>query len=536
MKRGLSYAPLDSAFPSLGLNVLQPSSQANPMTSPKLLNFDVVKGIATKRYGYSQLGGSLDGEVIGIVEYEDLQGVKTLIALTTRRQYKLDVSTDPPTWVEMTRLENNTTAPWTGSLSDVLDYTVATGKNASGLLEKWLIATNGKDNPIYWDGRSARFAKYVPVGISGFQTFQTLKMFFNHLVLANVTSTTKFGQLVAWSDTDSLVNFGGENAGEAIIPGVHGSFQKAELLGDRLFLYSENSITSTIYVGGTAIYSFEQVAQETRLVSGRSIANLGPFHVFLSQENVYLFDGSRLTRTLGDRIFRQYREELSVPRAYEAFAFHDSPRQQVHFVIPFEEDKHRLYKLEYDLYDINSSKWVVHELTSIPRSMGYYSRTSTVTWDSLLAQNTDWQDAKWIWGSGATKKGFPVRLIGFNGEVHQADDTTTNDDGTAVDGSWETVDFTVPQGFLSELARWLEIQLELSGTSCEVYYSHDSGDTYTLAETLTLREGYQLYTVLIDTQGEKIRIKIRNNETSGSLSWRWIRCFYRPGGPSSGVS
>lgn len=508
----------------MGLNVLEPSTQADPQSSPALNNMVVLKGIPQKRLGFWQLGGSLSGNVIGVFEFESLSGARTLLAITTTKRYKLDTGSDPAIWTEIT----GSTA-WTGTVADFLDVAIVVGINSS--LKKYVVISNGKDKAQFWDG-SGNFADYV-ANLTGYVTHRTMKQFFNSIVTANLTLASSNPQLIAWSVLQQLLDFTGTGSGEIIAPGITGSFVRAEILGDRLALYSEDSICLMTYVGGDQIFSLEIVAQQTRLVSGRTIVNLGPFHVFLSQENAFLFDGSRLVRSLGDKIYRLYRKELAVSRASEAFAYHDAARQQVYFTVPIGATDHAIYVLDYDLYNIAASKWTRQQYSIKPEAMGSWSRVSTLTFDSYWAQHTNANIATFPADSGTTRNGFPVRVLGMSTKVYVADETVSVDDATAVNSYLDTVDFAVPGGFLSELSRWLEIEFEASGSSVDVYYSVDGGSNYTLAGTVTLNSNWGKYRLPIDALGSTFRVRYQHTTTAGTFAVHpWTRAWYRPGGPS----
>lgn len=529
MRRSRSYLPQQSIFPFLGMDVLSPSSQMTTQYSPKLNNFDIVKGIPTKRKGFSLLADPADDPVIGLAEFESLQGIKTLIRFTTKRQFALDNSVDPPVWQDVTG-----SVEWSGSEQDFLDWTSAAGTDVNGIFTKWIIATNGKDSPIYWDGVSETFQQWTP-DIQGFQTCRAIRQFFNHLIIANVTLAQQFPQQLNWSETDSLIKFsnGLNFAGATIIPEIDGGFVHMEQLADRMIAYSPNSIVNITYIGPPGIYSTEQVSNQTRLVSGRTIVNIGANHFFLSQENIFLYDGNRLMRTVGDRIYRQYREEIYTAQAYKAFAFHDAARQHVYFVIPISDTDHAVYKLEYDLYNIGASRWTRHQFNPRPTTMGFFSRDSDLRFDSLFCQTTEWIAADFEWVSGSTKRGFPVRVVGAeSGQVYLADDTVVDDDTVIVDAYYDSPDFTVPQEFLSEEARWLEIEMELQGSNIDVYFSSDMGDSYVLVDSIGLDPGWKKYKFPVDVIGKTFRYRIRNNIIGGSLYHRWGRVWLAPGGPT----
>lgn len=528
MKAKLGYAPKDSAFPSLGLNVLEPSSQANTNSSPAFNNFAIIKGLPQKRLGFWQLGSTFSDQVIGVFEFEDLDGQKTLLAITSKHQYKLDTTTDPPTWQSI-----SWSTPWTGGTSDFLDVCVAVGKNSGGAFAKWVIITNGLDRPLYWDGVASTFQPYAP-DITDFATYRSMRSFFNKLVMANLTTTLDQGQLYGWSADQELLDFTDDTngAGAAIVPGVQGQFVRVEQLRDRLVLYSENSIALVTFVGGIVILNTEISANETRLVAGRSVVNLGPYHLFLSQENIFLFDGTSLVRTMGDAIFRQYRNELAVNRIFESFGFHDAARQQVFFTIPVGVSDHATYVLDYNLQDLQNWRWTRQSYAQMPTAMGTWSRTSTLTWDSNWAQTTQWRFATSPWDQGSTKIGFPVRILACGTKVFVADETVSTDGGSTIVATWDTIDYTVPGEFLSSTARWLEIEFEAIGSACNMYYSMDGGRNFTLAGNTTLTGAWTKYKFPIDITGSRIRLRFENSESDGSLSFDWNRVWFRAGGPA----
>lgn len=550
MKRSLSYIPEQSVYPALGFNSLEPSSQLNPAYSPLLKNIQIVKGIPIKRLGLSELvdpdatapdpvSDAFDYTVIGLVEFEDLTGTKTLLAFTPSSQFYLDTSSDPPIWTDISANDSGSPPVNLWTATDKADcsfqYAICTGLDGS-TYSKWIVVTNGSgDPPLYWDGNASTFVEYEPT-LTGFTSFQSIAMFFNRVILANVELSAQNPQMVFFSDIQSLEIFDGTTSGEIVVSGVKGPFVRMVPLGDRLVLYSEDSIAMMSYVGGDAVFSIELVSDETRLVDQKTIVNLGPYHLFLSQENVVFFDGSRLVRTIGDKIFRKYRDELAVNRANEAFAFHDSAKQHVYFTVPTGETGHVTYLLEYNLYNIEDCRWTRYEYFSQPTAMGSFSRVSTLTFDSYWAQTTPADQAQFPADQGSIKEGFPVRVIAFEPTdpvVYLSDDTNSSDAGTAVESFIDTIDFTVPQEFLSVYGRWLEIQLEMSGSEATVYYSTDGGTNYVEASTLTLTGSWTVYTVPIDVNAQQLRVRLENTGTGGSMSYRWLRVFVRPGGPNA---
>lgn len=544
--KGLAYVPQDGVFPFLGLDTFTPSTQLDGRYSPGLENVELQKGIVGKRRGYLKLGDTLEDSlggaqadpVIGVHEFETLSGTKILLAFTTKRQYKWD-GTD---WDNITYASGGSDVLWTGTEDDWLDVATVSGLDSTGTYKKWVVISNGKDTPRYWDGSLGTFLRFHTDTVANggalllypsFVTYRAMAQFYNHVVIANVQATATQRNLVAWSDTGDLVDFTGTGSGSALLPDSKGQILRLLPLGDRLVIYSENSISFITYVAGDLIYSFENVLNETRLVSARSIVDLGPYHLFLTEENVMAFDGSKFPRPIGDRIFRQYREELYVPARKKAFAFHDAARQHVYFSVPTKSNKSVFYRLEYDLSDMSRSAWTRLNYTDRPVSMGTYSRNATLFWNSASLAGLAWNEVTMTWKQGTIREAFPIRVFGgTSGEVFIDDEIATRDDTVAIDAWWDSKDFAVPQSFRSVVGRWLEIELDLKGYEADIYTSTDEGETYVFQTKLELESNWRKYTVPVDLMSKHLRVRVRNACINSRFLLRWLRVRVREGGPS----
>jgi hypothetical protein len=529
MKSNKGYLPKDSIYPMLGLDTFNPSTQLDPHFSPDVLNMELIKGEIGKRKGYSFLGTTLTDPVIGVVEFQDLGGTKHLLAFTTKKQYKFD-SGD---WVDITYQAMAADVDWTGTVTDYFDYAIVSGKNSGGTYTTWIIVTNGKDQPRFWDGAASKFALFAP-DIPNFKSCRTLVGFYDHLVLGNISyaSGDPDRTLVTWSETQELTKFldTDNDAGSAILTDTQGDIKKFMILGDRLMIYSDNTIHSVTFVAGLIVFTFEKILQETRLLSPRSIVNIGPFHLFMSQENVIYFDGTKLWGQIGDRIYRSYRDELDASNRHYAFAFHDVAKLHVYFAYPITGDS-QFYKTEYKLSNILDSTWTRIHYNDRALSMGFFSRDVDLACDSAQFSGVSCSGTDFPCSQGSVKGAFPVRVFGTTaGRVALCDDTIPNDNGTASESRWESLDFTVPAKFQSELGRWIEVELELKGFECTVWTSVDKGGTFQQVKDLSLSESWQTYRVKVDLMSRSLRIRLSNQCPSSSFYLRWLRVWVRPGG------
>lgn len=527
MKSNKSYLPATSIYPFRGLNTLDPSPEANIQTSPDLVNMDIVKGALQKRRGYSLMGDTLTDPVIGVTEFEDVAGDKFQLAFTTRHQYKWSGTS----WTNM----SNTSSTWTGSVADPIEMTPIAGLDGSGSYKKWILVTNGKDTPKYWDGVAAKFVDYAPSGIANFKTYRTAAFFYDHLLLANVTYTsgTPTRNVVYWTDTTKLLDFAGTNGGAALLSDVQGEIVKLSSLGDRMAVYAENSIHTMTYVGGTVIYTFEKIINDTRLVSMQGIVNVSGFHLYLNQENVIWFDGSKILRVMGDQITRTFREELYVNDRELAFGYHDAAKRRIYFSIPTGPASSKVYMMEYKTEDWVNSVWTVHEYNDQPGCMGDFSRDVTLTYDSSTLVGVTYNACNFTYNQGTVKGGFPLRVFGTqDGRVAVCDDLLTADASESIEAYYDTIDFTVPTSYQSQFARWIELEVDAKGFEVLVSYSVNEGQSYTEIQNLELIGSWQKYKIPFDVMSKTLRFRFSNLCVNSKFELRWIRVWLRPGGPA----
>jgi hypothetical protein len=522
----MAYTPADALFPFKGITYVEPSTLTDPSLSPNAKNILFTKGQCYKRPGYTTLGAALStvtnpcGTPMQLVEYEAIDGTKTLICLTTTRQFKWNGTT----WTDITGA-----SVWTGTEDNPIDYVI--GQSDQGVL---LVITNGVDSPKYWSG-SGNFALMSSLAgwdyPSGLTYAATVAIYNGYLVFGNVSEGGVANpQLIAWSDSTNWAEWLAGNAGAIRPVDTVGPIRKLQVLGDRLMIYADDSIGNLVYVGGDIIFASERLVQQTRLVSPRAIVDVGTYHFLLDKENVQLYDGTRSTRAIGTNLHPTYRDRISAEYRNRAWGFLDKQKNQVYFAVPTGSTSQEIYMLEYDTYDVSNLAWTYLSYASRITAMGFYTRTATEVWDDTV-NAASWDSDAGIWDQGSDVKGFPQKVFADSaGQVYLADDTTFNDNSTVVDAYWDSMDFTVPQQYLSEMARWLEIELELKGLAVDVYYSIDQGASFTLHSSLSLNTAWTRHRLDFDVTARSLRIRLRNQASNSSFYLRWLRLWFKPAG------
>jgi hypothetical protein len=528
MRPGLGFTPSQSVHPFLGLNTTNPSTLINPSLSPNCINVTVTDGNVKKRKGYIELGSLSTGglPVMEVISFQDGSGNTHLVAVTTQRFYIYDYTTN--SWIDRT---NNA---FSGDDTKLISWVAATGTDTGRVL----IITNGVDKPKYWTGDPTELFLDVEFNLPNFVTCQTLAYMNDTLIMGNVTTTDAAPQTVVWANAGQVNEWQAGTSGADTIYDAVGPIVAMMPLANSMVIYSEDSIHVMIFVGGDAVYTFQKVVENTRLTSAKAIINIGPYHLYMSQENIQLFDGSTTTTAVADVVHESYRRNLANNLLSKTFAFLDRARRRAYFAVPVNliSGGYRIdfYVLEYNARDLSQWKWALQNYAKNITSMNFYVRDTTAAWDSLTLAGLSWATASGPWLNSSATKGFPTRVLGTSdGHVMMADETVNTDNGTQIDAVWESIDFTIPQEYQSEYGRFLEIEVELKGTAVDLYYSVDEGQTYTTAQiSLPLvANKWGFYRVPIDVVSRKLRVKVENLELNGALEMRFLRVWFAPTGP-----
>ena len=418
---------------------------------------------------------------------------------------------------------------WTGDEDDWVEGLLCADEGNLSSEGKYILTTNGRaaDDILWWDGSETTFTVFT-TGIAGFETCRAMTVYNNHLVLGNITTTAVNPQSLYWSVAGDFTDFSSVGSGTVLVADLHRSIQKLIPIGDRVAVFAEDSIAIMTYVGGDLLFVFENLVDDTRLLSGRTVVSVGPYLLYMSQENIYLFDGTRIIQPVGEAIRNAYRAEVSLQYASRSFAFHDPAHRQVYWIVALSDTEAKTYLLEYDVYDIARLRWVPFTYADRPSAMGFYSQPTDMVWHDVAAGVT-WHDMIGVWNQSTTRQDFPIRMIGASsGKVFTHEDLFLSDDGTDVTSYWDSIQFTVPGEYLSMLGRWIEIEFELRGTSVDVYYSIDRGSTWTSIETLTLANAWDRYSSFFDVASKTLQVRLKS--TGPNFELRWLRLWITEGG------
>jgi hypothetical protein len=405
---------------------------------------------------------------------------------------------------------------------------------------KRLIVLNGVDNPVQWFGGTStppnHFVRWAP-RLESFVTAGSIGVFKEFLFIGNVETSSSDPQFIAWSDTGDFDDFINGNAGGQLLYDLTSGIEGMEMLGDRLVIYSDDAIVNAVFVGLPYVFGFETVIPVgTRLTSSRSVTSINVGHIYAAQENFYIFDGTRGLRTISDIIQSDYRGSKDNDNLHKVATLNDPAKRTIYAAIPDLDGGAIVYTLEYNAFDLAQRAWSKIKYADAPRSFGFYTNPGSLPtwadedWESDLAATygdtyLNWEYEFGSWHNEGEQPDFPVRVFGDAfGCVYIDSESVLDDNGASQDGHYETIDFTVPESFLSQYGRWGEIEFEARGDSVDVLTSKDYGGSPDLVETISLGP-MSVQRIPIDIHSRTLRVRF---EFTGDFELRWVKLWVKP--------
>jgi hypothetical protein len=298
---------------------------------------------------------------------------------------------------------------------------------------------------------------------------------------------------------------------------------------DLLVVYGANSIQVITYVGGSQLFGITHILDGVNILSPGAIVEVFGVHFYLGQDNIYMFNGSSSPIAIGDPIADSLREDLSVQYSGRAFAYHDTIRHRVYWVIPTSDTASVVYIAEYIPTNLESITWSKIAFTVNTNALGIFSQVSTGMWNSASVSTIAWEDKSGSWNDPSSRDGFPVLVVGSSVGTLFKNSDVLDDAGTTFTATLDTPDISIPSEYLSVRGRYLELEFEAKGSEVDILYSTDQGVTWTSIETVTLSSAWTRYKVLFDVSSEFLRIRFRH-DTAGDFLLHFWRIWATAGG------
>lgn len=486
--------PEDGSWPFMGMDLVNMPERIQPSMLASGRGVYIQDGVIGIRASYSVLADlpvANQGEtVLGLCNFEDLDGSRTLIAFTQKRPFKYDsgsftdlsprytidgVNTGTKTFTiggdgDLTTLISTTT-PFevSGSTGNDGTYTIASvnysapnfhiivnetvpsavadgqvkilwdgsgdfkypsfdqGTQLDGRL---LVATNGLNRPICWTG-TGNFTLFAP-DLPNFVTCNAVAFFKDQLWMMGLTTTDIEPTTVAYSVTANFDDFTSDGSGLALLSDMRGDIWVARPMAGRLVIYSSTGCVVVIsFVGdGTTEFAYETMLQSSQILSPNSIVNRGDYHIFSTQNGVSVYDGSREVTPVDGRISKYLADQIDISNRKMGFSYWDVDQRKIGFYFPTISDDPMVgnfFSLDYSPTDASRVNWTSFKPSPDFFCAGDYQRDDSLRWDSDALSGLGWDDVAGAWVSFGDTNASTVIAIGAQGFVALLDGVSYSD-------------------------------------------------------------------------------------------------------------
>ena len=472
-----------------GLDVSNPAEYIGEQASPNNGNFMLRSGLLGKRNGTTALG-TTQGEEI-------MRGTQFTRASTT---YNVRIGLDEiwhytsGAWADITGVD------LTGTTDDIVDIAIPL---LSGV--RILCFTNGIDAIRKWTGTGDTAALGgTPPKAKFIQEYKT------YLVCANITGGTDIDQRVQWSNTADPETWDSGNAGTLDLIEDAEAITGLSLFGDYLAVHKKSSINLGYLIQTSDIFKFDRKNTGAGTIANSTIVNLPTgIQVFLAVDGIRAFNG--ITSQLIDtKVNDEIRGGINTSYSHKSWAVLVNEFDEVWFGVPIgsQTTPDTIYK-----YNYNTGVMYKDTRSLITAAWRSSASSASKTWD---ATGGTWDSSTERWNATSTGAAFSrIHLANNEGLVTQVDTSVNNDNGVAIDAFWESKDFEPEEK--GRIARWQRMEFWAKGNTVRVWYSTDSGYTWTemVDSPFTLDSAFPEDSAPLiayfDAVSSKLRVKFSNN-------------------------
>ncbi len=507
-------------------------------------NIFIEDGLVKKKFGYTQLGQTLNGAIMGSDQFSLFDGQSFLLVVTANEIYSWNTGT-----LQFDRLtpdlpstaygENAYGSGVYGGISDqaygggfygegpygqgaslqATDADLASFDTFRQLTEDdpWWIVTNGVDEIKKYEGGSS----VSDLGGSPPKAKYLIE-FKNHLLLLDTTEGgNRNPQRIRWSDTGNAEEWNTGNSSSQDLTGSDFIQGAAKFRGNFLAVLKERSVWLGYATGDSNIFQFDRKTFGMGCAAPHTIDVINDSVIFLGWDDVYTFNGVQLTPISGS-----IRTALfgSLNPAQLSRAFGVTVEEQKEYWLFLSTTG--TYPDTAWVYNYELRRWTQHNYPDNMTNFGFYQVDSTVTFDNLAgtfdARTGRFDDRFFL-------EAAPTTLLGSNlGEVFEYDASVTEENGTIIDGFFDTKDFNFTS--MTQRQRVTRIDVSYVGNGLEVWFSTDKGASWTLATTLSASTDFKRQQVNIRTSEDWIRFRFRDKSIGGQFQFNRAGIHWQTGG------
>lgn len=131
-------------------------------------------------------------------------------------------------------------------------------------------------------------------------------------------------------------------------------FVSVVLLGQTLILYRSNSVYSVRFVGGNAVFAFQQAFSDKSLLAEKAVATKGRLHFCVDQGEFYVHDGITTQEFDAKPVSDYFYSNVNLDRLCLVQMFYDKVQDKLHLVYPSKNST----VCDFDLfYNFSTQTW-----------------------------------------------------------------------------------------------------------------------------------------------------------------------------------
>ena len=382
-----------------------------------------------------------------------------------------------------------------------------------------LLISNGVDDVYQYEGHANDKMTTLVHGYASFANTFEIDEFWNHLMFINFNNGSQNVRSVAWADVGDVDDFSAGTSGLSYLTDSRGKLLRASKLGSDLILYSQRSITTCRYHGGTVVFLFPTLIYQTGIYAHSALVGLSTGHLFLgTDQRIYEYRGGLQLMPIGKNIEASFFAELNSTNKDHIACGYDEASDRAYFAFPRAQDTYA--KGAYCLNRRQPGQpWEYFEFAHGMKAFAMHEAVAAWYCDDTQFSGVYCDEAAFHCDASAGSEGYPTMIsLDSDGNVYTHDEALGQDENVDIPCWLHTMDVTVDKEEHFGRWEWLTFTAmsKLASGTVTIFYSTDEGQTTTQLNDspVTLTSAWVTTRIPLDVVSRKIRFIFYQNSAA----------------------
>lgn len=389
----------------------------------------------------------------------------------------------------------------------------------------WLVFTNNVDYIMRYNGTDCVVVPGLVTTTAASVVLYNSAVFLLNTTEAAVNHPTR----VRRCEIGDPTTWAGGTAGYDDLLDTEGGVVGGDVLGPYLVVYKQRSVYRGQFVNtGGKFYQFDAMLHGDTgegLIATDGIINVGPYHVFVGNANVYQYYGDFVLTPIANQLFYLlFSADAPINPAQRPLTFGIFVEGLQEVWIFYCSSASATWPDSLFRYNIKTGAWtrrLFKDMFSSSAVAVLATPTALLLWSGIVG---DWSDLTWVWNSsvvGASARPVILLTPTATKQVFEYDFISADDNGTAISGSLTTRDFVWEGGDF----RTDRMDVFMQGLDVLIQYSSDEGQTWLLWNTESSANMGRVQSYQQVVVG---RIRFRFTCSDPNFRLRWMTLTWRP--------